>query len=104
MLIYALINILPAHVPVDLSSCWHNLIKLCQAQYYLDLTTPPIRDPTNGAVDYLSKDDALKSKLARISNGQVRLAVDSTGKVDPALGRPAVRLESKDTFDSGLLV
>jgi len=80
------------------------LIERVQAEYYEGELDPPARDPTNGAVKYLDKDAALESGLADTPNNQVRLAVDSTTKVDPALGRPAIRLESIETFDRGLLV
>jgi hypothetical protein len=72
------------------------------AAYYEDLIGA--RDPTNGAVNYLSRHDALASGLASTPNNQVRLAVDSTAVVDAQVGRPAVRLEAKTPFDQGLLV
>jgi hypothetical protein len=73
-----------------------------QAKYYED--SIDARDPTNGAVNYLSKKDAISRGLASTANNQVRLAVDSSSVVDVALGRSAVRLESKKTFEKGLLV
>jgi len=74
----------------------------CQAEYYEHLIDA--RDPTNGAVDYLSKKAAISRGLASTANNQVRLSVDSTSVVDAKLGRPAVRLEGKKPFDKGLLV
>jgi len=62
------------------------------------------KDPTDGAVNYLSKQNAMAQGLATNTNNQIRLAVDSAKKVPASQGRPAVRLESVETFSSGLLV
>jgi hypothetical protein len=68
-------------------------------------------DPTDGSVNYLSQSDAMSAGLAKITNNQVYLGVDSTNKA-PLLqngkgnhGRPSIRLESNfQPFSSGLLI
>ncbi|KAF7539730.1 hypothetical protein G7Z17_g12368 [Cylindrodendrum hubeiense] len=67
-------------------------------------------DPTNGSVNYLSKDEAISSGLAKTSNGQVYLGVDSKnkaklrGKSKTIHGRDSIRLESKATWSPGILI
>ncbi|KAF2281362.1 uncharacterized protein EI97DRAFT_27378 [Westerdykella ornata] len=66
-----------------------------------DFFTAP--DPTQGFVQYV--DQSLAQQMGLInssSTGPITLAVDST-KVTPQ-GRPSVRLSSKKTYNSGLLV
>ena len=65
----------------------------------------PGGDPTDGFVNYLSQSQAQSQGLAKIVNNQVFLGVDNKTKIsDTAQGRNSVRLESKKTFDKGLLI
>ncbi|KAL9561237.1 hypothetical protein ACKAV7_014592 [Fusarium commune] len=67
-------------------------------------------DPTNGSVNYLSKTKAISSGLAKTINGQVYLGVDAKnkaklrGKSKAIHGRDSVRLESKKTWSSGIMI
>ncbi|KAJ3495755.1 hypothetical protein NLG97_g3159 [Lecanicillium saksenae] len=67
-------------------------------------------DPTNGSVNYLSKDMAMHLGLAKIENGKVFLGVDSKritelrGSSPTIYGRDSVRLESKDPWSSGIMI
>ncbi|KAL5906663.1 hypothetical protein ACKVV1_011065 [Pyricularia oryzae] len=72
--------------------------------YYLKLINA--NEPTNGFVEYVSKAEATSSGLAEVRGDQVYIGVDSKDRVSTngGIGRKAVRLESKQTFDTGLLV
>ncbi|KAK8063878.1 hypothetical protein PG996_008530 [Apiospora saccharicola] len=62
-------------------------------------------DPTKGFVDYLPRKQAEARGLAKVQGNQVRLAADSTTVYsNKDKGRASIRLEAKDTFDSGLLI
>lgn len=67
-------------------------------------------DPTNGSVNYLSKKDAISEGIARYQKGQVYLAVDHAKvaglrrKSKTVHGRNSVRLESKGTWNSGIMI
>ncbi|KAK8113163.1 Endo-1-3(4)-beta-glucanase [Apiospora sp. TS-2023a] len=62
-------------------------------------------DPTKGFVDYLPRKQAEARGLAKVQGNQVRLAADSTTVYSTKdKGRASIRLEAKDTFDSGLLI
>ncbi|KAJ3535840.1 hypothetical protein NM208_g6967 [Fusarium decemcellulare] len=67
-------------------------------------------DPTHGSVNYLSKKDALSSGIVNTNNGKVYLGVDFTKKASllgsskTRHGRNSVRLESKETWSSGILI
>ncbi|WZH49911.1 concanavalin A-like lectin/glucanase domain-containing protein [Fusarium acuminatum] len=80
------------------------------AAYYDTIDPSYGGDPTHGSVNYLSKSKALSSGLAKTTNGQVYIGVDSVnkakllGKTKTRHGRDSVRLESKSTFNSGLLI
>jgi hypothetical protein len=70
-----------------------------------------IRDYTNGFVNYLTESVAFSTSLATTENGKVRLAVDNTTVLDQNLpvdgrnyGRDSVQVESRFTFDKGLLI
>jgi hypothetical protein len=70
-----------------------------------------VRDYTNGFVNYVNQTFAAESGLAKVSNGKIRLGVDTKTVLDPSLpvynskyGRNSVRVQSKSTFDSGLLI
>jgi hypothetical protein len=62
-------------------------------------------DPTGGFVNYLSYPDATKAGLVKVTNNQVYLGVDFSTKLSTsAQGRGSVRLEAKESFDTGLLI
>ncbi|KAJ4055402.1 hypothetical protein NW760_001369 [Fusarium oxysporum] len=67
-------------------------------------------DPTHGSVNYLSKSKAQSAGLAKTTNGQVYVGVDSVNKAKllgsskTRHGRDSVRLESKATYGNGLLI
>ena len=60
-------------------------------------------DPTNGFVDYVERDYAQSAGLINDDYGKVYLGVDHTGMASKA-GRPAVRIESRKTYDTGLII
>ncbi|KAF7563372.1 hypothetical protein G7046_g706 [Stylonectria norvegica] len=76
--------------------------------YYDQLNPDYGGDPTGGSVNYLSKASAVSSGIVNTNNNQVYLGVDFTkqAKLLPngLHGRDSVRLESKDTWSSGLLI
>lgn len=81
---------------------------MLQAAYFDDLGYPG--DPTEGSVNYLSRAAGEAAGLVYVENNQVYLGVDYQ-KVAPSLGRgtklharDSVRLESKQTFGSGLVI
>jgi hypothetical protein len=62
-------------------------------------------DPTKGTVSYISEADAISSSLiGMLSNGHIYMGVDHTSKIPANAGRPSVRIESKATFNHGLLL
>lgn len=76
-----------------------------QGQSFLDdwtfFTSP---DPTHGMVNYLSKEAAIKNKLAVVQNGVTILAVDSTSEVPVGGNRNSVRINSVKTYTGGLFI
>lgn len=82
-------------------------IKNGKAAYY-NPTYPG--DPTDGSVNYLSKADALASGIVNTNNNQVYLGVDFTNKAKllgsstTKHGRDSVRLESVDTWSTGIMI
>lgn len=60
-------------------------------------------DPTHGFVDYVERDYAESAGLIKNDYGKVYMGVDHTGIASNS-GRPAVRIESTKTYDSGLVV
>lgn len=62
-------------------------------------------DPTNGNVDYLNQADATAAGLAYINDkGQAITAVDSTNNYSYGVNRPSVRLQSKKSYATGLVI
>ncbi|OIW28204.1 hypothetical protein CONLIGDRAFT_368372 [Coniochaeta ligniaria NRRL 30616] len=62
-------------------------------------------DPTGGFVNYLSYQDATKEGLVKVVNNQVYLGVDYTKTLSTsAQGRDSIRLEAKESFNTGLLI
>ncbi|KAI0176071.1 concanavalin A-like lectin/glucanase domain-containing protein [Hypoxylon sp. FL1284] len=64
-------------------------------------------DPSNGFVDYQSKDDAIVNSLVSVDSeyNSVRLGVDSNTVYSTSdRGRPSVRLTSPDSFTHGLFI
>ncbi|KAI0383948.1 glycoside hydrolase family 16 protein [Hypomontagnella monticulosa] len=60
-------------------------------------------DPTNGFVKYQSAVQANSQSLAGYANNAVYLGVDYTTK-NPAGGRASVRVNSKKTYNDGLII
>ena len=60
-------------------------------------------DPTNGYVDYVERDYAESAGLIGNNYGKIYMGVDHSNVVGKA-GRPAVRIESTKTYDSGLII
>ena len=60
-------------------------------------------DPTNGFVDYVERDYAQSAGLIGDDYGKVYMGVDHSGVASKS-GRPAVRIESRKTYDSGLII
>ncbi|KAI0593865.1 glycoside hydrolase family 16 protein [Biscogniauxia sp. FL1348] len=63
-------------------------------------------DPSNGFVDYQSRDAAVANNLVAVDEfNRVRLGVDSTNTYSISdKGRPSVRLTSNDDFTHGLFI
>jgi hypothetical protein len=62
-------------------------------------------DPTGGFVNYVSLQDATKGGLVKVVNNQVYLGADFSKTLSTsAQGRDSVRLESKESFNNGLLI
>ncbi|RYO92003.1 hypothetical protein DL764_008206 [Monosporascus ibericus] len=65
------------------------------------------KDPSNGLVDYQSREDAQATGLVSIDEfNRVRLGVDPVNKYSPTggEGRPSVRLTSDAAFNHGLFI
>ncbi|KAI9151300.1 Endo-1,3(4)-beta-glucanase [Paramyrothecium foliicola] len=80
------------------------------AAYYDELDPSYGGDPTHGSVNYLSKADAEAAGLVYTDNDQIYIGADYTniakplGRSTDRHGRDSVRLESKETYSSGLLI
>ncbi|EJD08578.1 glycoside hydrolase family 16 protein [Fomitiporia mediterranea MF3/22] len=63
------------------------------------------KDPTNGQVKFLSRDAATGAKLAFVQDdGTTVMAVDNTSNLGDGENRNSVRIQSKKTYSSGLIV
>jgi len=60
-------------------------------------------DPTNGLVSYVDQSTAQSSGLIKETDGGFYIGVDNTNSVGEE-GRPSVRLESKNSYESGLII
>lgn len=60
-------------------------------------------DPTHGYVDYVSRDVAAGAGLIGERDGRTYMGVDFTNPAS-GRGRRSVRLESKNTYEHGLIV
>lgn len=62
-------------------------------------------DPTSGFVKYVDQSTASSTSLFNTSNNQIYLGVDHTTTLSASdAGRNSVRVTSKDTFSSGILI
>ncbi|KAK7025209.1 GH16 domain-containing protein [Favolaschia claudopus] len=62
-------------------------------------------DPTHGAVNYLTKDEATKKGLAYVQkDGTTVLAVDSKTKLGAGQNRDSVRISSPNSYTFGLFI
>jgi hypothetical protein len=63
-------------------------------------------DPSRGFVNYLDKQTAMAQGLVKVNkNNQLYIGVDNRTVINSArTGRGSVRLESKESWSSGLLV
>jgi len=83
----------------------YKLTDLYQGEDFLtkwDFFTAP--DPTHGLVNFQSKEDAVKKKLAYVENGTTVLAVDDFSNVPVGGRRDSVRIETKKKFSRGLFI
>lgn len=65
----------------------------------------PAGDPTSGFVNYVSREEGIKSGLIAYRGNQLYVGVDYNTTLSPkGPGRKSVRLESKTAFDSGLML
>ncbi|SPJ88722.1 related to mixed-linked glucanase precursor MLG1 [Fusarium torulosum] len=78
---------------------------------YFDSIDPGYEgDPTGGSVNYLSRSQAVASGIVNTNNGKVHLGVNSVDKAalltpgGSRHGRGSVRLESKESYSSGILI
>jgi hypothetical protein len=65
-----------------------------------DFFTEP--DPTEGFVQYVDEDTARQTNLINSSTSAISWGVDTQNQTPE--GRPSIRLQSKKTYDSGLIV
>ncbi|THU98587.1 glycoside hydrolase family 16 protein [Dendrothele bispora CBS 962.96] len=61
-------------------------------------------DPTQGLVDYQTRENALSRGLAFVQDGVTVLAVDNTTTVPTGSNRASVRIESKTHYTTGLFI
>ncbi|KAF2804641.1 uncharacterized protein BDZ99DRAFT_425457 [Mytilinidion resinicola] len=62
-------------------------------------------DPTHGYVKYLDQADATNAGLVKTVGAAAYMGVDFTNKYSAsAVGRPSVRIESKNTYNHGLFI
>jgi beta-glucanase (GH16 family) len=62
-------------------------------------------DPTSGYVNYRNRAEATELGLIATQGTEVYIGVDHANKLDPlGKGRSSVRIESKKTFNSGLII
>jgi hypothetical protein len=62
-------------------------------------------DPTSGYVNYRNRSDAESLGLIATQGTEMYIGVDHASTLDPnGKGRNSVRLESKNSFDSGLII
>lgn len=59
-------------------------------------------DPTNGFVQYQNQDNAQDANLINTASGSIQMSVDTTQTISG--GRRSVRIESKNTYSSGLFI
>ncbi|KAM0394557.1 hypothetical protein ACHAPZ_009836 [Fusarium culmorum] len=78
---------------------------------YFDSIDPGYEgDPTGGSVNYLSRSQAVSSGIVNTNNGKILLGVNSVDKAalltpgGSKHGRGSVRLESKESYSSGILI
>ncbi|KLU85516.1 hypothetical protein MAPG_04539 [Magnaporthiopsis poae ATCC 64411] len=65
----------------------------------------PTGDPTSGFVNYVSREEGIKSGLIAYRGNQLYIGVDYNTTLSPkGPGRKSVRLESKTAFDNGLML
>ncbi|KAJ3743603.1 putative glycoside hydrolase family 16 protein [Lentinula detonsa] len=67
-----------------------------------DFFTDP--DPTQGNVDYQSKESATSMGLARVENGVAIIAVDSNSSLPLGTNRASVRISTQKTYNGGLFI
>ncbi|KAJ3992892.1 putative glycoside hydrolase family 16 protein [Lentinula boryana] len=67
-----------------------------------DFFTDP--DPTEGNVDYQSKESATSMGLARVENGVAIVAVDSNSSLPLGTNRASVRISTQKTYNGGLFI
>ncbi|KAJ3734995.1 putative glycoside hydrolase family 16 protein [Lentinula guzmanii] len=67
-----------------------------------DFFTDP--DPTEGNVDYQSKESATSMGLARVENGVAIIAVDSNSSLPLGTNRASVRISTQKTYNGGLFI
>ncbi|KAH6712267.1 glycoside hydrolase family 16 protein [Leptodontidium sp. MPI-SDFR-AT-0119] len=73
--------------------------------WYSSFIFEDLPDPTKGFVDYQSLNDSLSLGLTRIIGKQIYMTVDNTSIIPlSSTGRKSIWLESKNTFQHGLLI
>jgi hypothetical protein len=61
-------------------------------------------DPSNGAVQYLSREAAAAAGMLKEEADHAYFGVDMARQVEQGAGRPSVRIQSKAAYNSGLFV
>jgi len=62
-------------------------------------------DPTNGYVNYQTKENAIQKKLAVVqADNTTILSVDDFSQVSPGGNRDSIRINTKKTYNSGLFI
>ena len=82
----------------------YNLLKTYDASnFFEEFEIQNATDPSSGFVDYVDAATAKAKSLAGIRNDQVYLAADSVTE-NTTNGRPSIRVESTDSWTTGLFI
>lgn len=97
------IGALLSAVPVSAAAATYTPLKIYDSTNFFDgFSFEDVPDPSGGFVDYVNSTYATDNGLVKISNGAVYLGTDF--KTMSSVGRPSVRVRSKDTFTTGLFI
>jgi len=61
-------------------------------------------DPTNGYVNFQSREDAIQNNLAVVNNGKAIFSVDDITELPPGGMRNSIRITSPNTYSGGVFI